>query len=307
MHAEASDIEPSPPREVRPIAELLALPDSDDLQGQVLDSLRADSNALATIGRHARSGKLQQSVMHALAREGSSEAQRVLSDLIQNQQRPVRERQDALEALAWTEQPNETSLSALDEARTDTEPDIRNAAALAYGTSIHHQQKHDANAAAQRSGQLASQLAIASTPEQAMALLGTLGNIGDSARAEAILALTRSPDPLLRSTAYRALRLIRTREVDLALVRGMTSDPDAAVRESALFAAGMRPVESTFAGIEQVCRTEAVSGLRSDAMSILGTALEQGASGEVVELLDWISEHDPDPELRGRATELLNG
>lgn len=239
-------------------------------------------------------------IASALGAAGSREAQKALAEAVANPSVPASVKHDAVISLGLTENPSAEAKASL-KAKSAEPGELGNAATLALGNMAHQLGKEGGNAS-DIVDDLLARLAAATTPDQKIALLDALGNAGDDRAMPAIKAALGDADGSVRASATSALRFQKSAEADTLLVAAASS-PELTVRRATVFAMSQRDVMAVFAGLEHLVKEDENVELRKSAIRILSRATE--TASEVTELLSWVSQHDPDLDVKKAAEAAL--
>jgi hypothetical protein len=244
-------------------------------------------------------------VINALGAAGSPSAVAALSGLAHDTTLPETLRTDAIQAFVQMQHPSLQAMHTLAGLMTDSNPKIQSAARMMHGALSHAgRAEHIADA----DGIDASLIALyRSAPDihERIELLGALGNSAGPATITVLEEALHDPATGIRGAAARGLRLAPGSDIDSILAVVITSDPDASVRNDAVFATRFRhPLPSSLAdALLQSASTDTAAYVRSDSIAVLGQ--NPAASPRVTETLEAIAKRDADAGIRRQAQQML--
>lgn|GEM_PF-4941749 len=190
---------------------------------------------------------VMQTVMGALASVGSDETQNALIDeIVLNPASSASNKVAALGNLSAVRKPSARLLSVLQQAMTDTSPEVRPQVALVWGAMASKLARQQPDAAKAIVTSLENELAAPDTagqPDRIEYLLGALGNAGNGVALPTISRYLSHESSFVRVAAVDALRKMPAKANDL-LVQAM-SDKNPAVRDAAFSALNQRSPDKT--------------------------------------------------------------
>ena len=284
-----------------------AMANGDDpaLGDRLAALFRQRPGSVATAMTLLRKNGPRTKITGALGSAGTPAAIDALGSLARDGAASAALRVDALTALIMVEHPSVQAMRIGPTLLDETDARVRSAAELMSGALARAgREAHPAEAEAIDSDLIARYKSSADTREESELLAG-LGNSAGPSVLPVIKDALHDPRGPIRAAAARALRLGRGAEVDGLLSSALTSDPDAAVRSAAIFAASFRrPIDPQLAdALVQAGTSDAVDSVRSNAVSLLRQ--DADASPRMREGLSWIAEHDSNNGIRRLAREAL--
>jgi hypothetical protein len=259
--------------------------------GQHLSTARAPGVALRVLGS-------------ALADSGRPEAQAVLIAVVRARRNDWPALAELVPTLARVRVPTPAVEAALLELASAGSADISSTAQLALGTLAHGL----AGFAPARADAIVSwavdQWKVARSPTQRRQMLLVLGNAGSAVAWPVLCTSLHAAEPEVRGGAVLALRGLKGAEVDAALCKALTADPDAGVRLEAARTLNARPMTAaTLAAHASALGEEDSPGVRLAVLRNLGRARQ--TFPEAVVLIRGAAANDPTPEVRTAAAALL--
>jgi hypothetical protein len=247
----------------------------------------------------------QRTVTNALGAADSLSAVNALAGVAHNELLAQDLRVDAIVAFVQMQHPPTEATRVPLGLINDSNPAVRSAArmmsgALARAARPEHPQDADAIDAS-----LIALYRGARDLRETSDLLSALGNsVGPDVVPVIVEALGDARVPV-RAAAARGLRLAGGIKIDRLLAEAINSDPDAAVRSDAIFAARFRhPLPAPLAdALLQAASSDTVGYVRSDALAVLRQ--NPASSVRIPETLERVAQLDADPGIRRQAKEAL--
>lgn len=278
---------------------------SADLGSDLVALFRSRPDAAAAAASLLRKDGPQRRVTDALGAAASPAATAALANLAGDASLSPRLREDAIMGFIQMQHPSAKAMQAPAALMRDLDFQVRSAArmisaALARAGRPEHPQ--DANAI-DRS--LVGLYRAAHDTDEAKDLLGALGNSVGPEVIPVISEAVHDQRGPIRAAAARALRLAPGSDVDEILAGVIASDPDAAVRSDAIFAARFRrPLPATLAdAVMRAAASDAVEYVRSNAIALLRQS--PAASPDISRTLTEIAKSDSSAGIRRQASDAL--
>jgi len=272
-------------------------------QHQLSRSIARDPDAaLAELNKD----DLNQPVLSAIGSAGTPAAQAALTRLATDPAQPLDVRKQAIDA--FHEVPEATSSSVdrlLDLA--DKDPNVRENALLALGGLANRKGQTDPDTAGGWVDQIVSRYQRATTDEERIQLLDALGNSGQEGAFAVLEGALTSGSPEVRVAAAKNLRLMPAPRADKLLAALFSPEMDAALRQSALFAASFRRFDAMHDALDALLRSDPNAELRMTALNALATYLQRDGAVAAAPLIRWAAENDPDETVRQQAQRTLGG
>lgn len=276
-----------------------------DAQYRLSALLRLEPKAVGELRDELRSKSLDPALLGALATAGTTEAQAALVSVAKDAQMPNNLRQAAVEATQIVEQPTDETFKDVEALAASDEPGMRKSASYAMGTLTKKLGEADPQAASDRIKQLEADFDQATSDDERIRLLDTLGN---TASAEALSALRKGlamANPLVRVAAVNALRNIPDAGADALIAAALTTDTDERVKEAGLFAATFRRFPALAPAFQRIMATEADAGFRGKALNVIVTYLDRDGAIDTIPLLEQVVSNDKDEDVRKGAEKAL--
>lgn len=249
--------------------------------------------------RQERSRNVYSSLIGSLSAASTPEAIHALAQVTSDKALPTPVRVDAIAGLGTATTPNGEGVDELRRLSQDADEDIRGTATLALGNSARGLIKNGDTAGDAVLRELEQLLRSESDPVRQAVLLKALANTADERALPAIEASLRSEVWVVREAAVGALRLIPNPAADRLLVERMLGDAAPQVRRGAVFASSFRNLQPLMPAMEQALRSDQEPSVRSDIVRLLGERRHR--EPRALELLAWVSQNDPNAELRQAA------
>jgi HEAT repeat protein len=210
----------------------------------------------------------------------------------------------ATASLGLAEKPTGDALTALREVSRESDPDLRSTAQLALGNAgKNFGQNNEPTSAKSVVEELKSALRSATSPEEQAVYLRALGNTASAEALPPIVEALKSPLLAVRQAAVEALRLIPDPGVDRIIAGVLSSDTEATIRRSAVFAMSFRDPGVAVPVLGSTLRSEQSTGVRNDIIHVVGRFGLQTPG--VREVLTWVTQNDPQQDLRNAAAAYL--
>jgi len=281
--------------------------DTDDssLPGRLIALFRRRPDAASAAVALLTKNGAQRRLTNALGSAGSLAAIAALRRLSDDSTLPDDLRADAVIAFVQMQNPTAEVMRIPYELISDSSPLIRSAARMISGALARAGRSAYPTEAGAIDASLSALYRNASEAPQRIELLGALGNSAGPSVVPIIEEALRDPLVPIRAAATRALRLAPGSEVDRLLANVITSDHDASVRASAIFAARFRrPLPTPLAdALLLTARTDAIDYVRSDAVAVLRA--NPTASPSIRKTLALIAGSDTNAGIRRQASQAL--
>jgi HEAT repeat protein len=287
-------------------------PEYDEARSRLVALLRIDDRAVEECLEKLK-GDLspgeRASLLGALSNAGTPSAQGALMVLAKDRTLPADTRQEALVNASMTGAPSATTLRDISALAEDDDRAIRSQAALALGAAARSaagsEDRHTSDAAGVAASELVASFERAQSPEEQMLYASAVGNAGGPEALEISKQILDANDPELRARGVNALRFVEGPEADRLLAEAV-GDASPEVRTSALSAAQYRSYnEALHTAIDGLARTDGDVSVRNAALNVLSKHAHSSLGAR--RTLKWMSQHDPDPELRAAAGQALAG
>jgi len=245
------------------------------------------------------------SVINALGAAGSPSAVGALNALAHDTAATENLRVDAICSFVQMQHPSAEAMRASGNLLNDVNPKIRYAARMMSGALSHTGRVEHPREAASIDDSLVALYRSAHETRERIEVLGALGNSAGPATITVLEEALHDPATGIRGAAARGLRLAPGSDIDRILAVVITSDPDASVRNDAVFATRFRhPLPSSLAdALLQSASTDTATYVRSDSIAVLGQ--NPAASPRVMETLEAIAKRDADAGIRRQAQQML--
>ncbi|HYO59034.1 HEAT repeat domain-containing protein [Archangium sp.] len=297
------------------VKELRSLPkdpqERDDARTRALEQLRAlfmlqPAEALKVPGiiRAGMDPLAASPMLGALSAASTKEAIQALTEVSGNEAIPHDIRMDSVAALGMAGEPNRQGVDALRDLSRNPDPMLRDTATLALGNSAFQMGDTDERGAESLVHELNSGYQSAPTPEQQALALRALGNTRSPSMMATIQQALGSPHSQIRQAAIEALRNVPSPDADQLLSQYLLGDPAVEVRRAVIFSCGFRPLRPMLPALAQALRKDAADGVRSDVINLMGA--QRGVVPEVMPILVWASQNDPNADLRQMALMYVN-
>lgn len=283
----------------------------DEARSRLVALLRVDARAVQECLEKLQ-GNLDRgeraTLLGALSEAGTPAAQDALVNLAKDPAVQPDTRQEALINVSQTEAPSADTLRAISALANDDDRGIRGQAALALGAAA-RSAAGSADSSASDAARLAASDLVASferakTADEQMLYATALGNAGGPEALEVSKEILDADNPNLRARGANALRFVEGPEADTLLADAVTRDTSADVRVSALSAVQYRSyTDALHTAVDTAARTDKDVSVRTAALNVLIQHADSSMSAR--QTLSWMSQHDPDPDLRAAAAEAL--
>jgi len=240
-------------------------------------------------------------VASALAATGTPEAQAALRDAIARSA-GKHDHQDVLVAeFGNLDRPDRaTEAFVRDLVAHGDNDETRSVAQLALGNMAHALGASEPDRAEALVGEALQHAGAATTLDDRIVSLHTLGNTGSRRSFDALRAAARDPDFRIRQAAVAALRSLDGGDVEQLLLSLALHDLEPSVRAEAASSLRQRSLApATFDALAQLVRRDPSEAVRQTLVSVIAGSAEQfpGAT----EVLDWVVQHDPKQDVRRNA------
>jgi hypothetical protein len=305
---------PAPGAEApRPVAELLTtLRRADEggdpgalhaAQQELTAAVARDPAALAAL----MAGKeLTQPALSAVGAAGTPEAQAALLKLAADTKRPLAERQQALDAFHEVRDASDDSISKLMQIAED-DPALRENALLAAGGLANRKRDSDPTSSTTWTETLVEAYGAARTTAERIQALDAIGNSGNAAGFDTLVAALSDADQTVRIAAVTNLRLMPAPRADQVLAGLLGGGTDPGLREAALFAIGFRQFGPLAPALESLLQSDPSAEIRMLALNTVVNFLRRDGAQAAEPLIRWSAEHDPDESVRRQAKTALGG
>ncbi|WP_043391133.1 HEAT repeat domain-containing protein [Archangium violaceum] len=299
------------------VKDLRSLPtdpeERDDARTRALEQLRAlfmlqpgEALKVPEIIRGGMDPLAASPMLGALSAASTQEAIQSLVSVSGDGSIPHDIRMDSVAALGMAGEPNRQGVDALRDLARDPDPMLRDTATLGLGNAAfqmgdNQQQQRDAEALVY---ELSNSYQSASTPEAQALALRALGNTRSPNMMATLQQALGSPNPQLRTAAMEALRNVLTPDADQLISQYLIADPAPEVRRAAVFSCGFRPLPPLLPALGQALQKDAADGVRIDIIRLLGA--QRAVFPQVMTMLAWAAQNDPNPELRQAALMFVN-
>jgi len=190
------------------------------LASEVADAVRSDSDP-----------KVAASLIHALERAGTPEAQHALVGLMEDEELERRRRLQSIIALGGVDAANEGAVYALlDMSRTRDGGDLATTALLAAGAAGETLREHGSSRASGLGEELHGSLRDAGDEQQVGVALKAMGNMADPEFADTVVPYVDHASPYVRASAAWALERTGASDQSLQLVERLAVEENGPVR-----------------------------------------------------------------------------
>lgn len=265
---------------------------------------REQPHSVASAKAKIRSGSpAAELLLNALGSSNARGSQEVLVGILQDMKQSEDLRTAAAASLIRSDHPSEVTEKALTRLAND---DVLGRHAV-YGLGTFARKLRLAREV-ERSNRISAFLlsrlrSVESFEHKVTVLRGIANSAYEPAIAE-IKPLLSNEDPIVRSAAVEALRLMPGEEAN-HLVASAMSDATASVRHAAIGTASVRPLSPELIAAAQTAATSSPDGYgRMQAVQLLGRWLPQRA--ELRATLDAIARKDAEPKIRDAASQLIS-
>ncbi|WIG96743.1 HEAT repeat domain-containing protein [Myxococcus sp. SDU36] len=253
--------------------------------------------------RQERSREVYSPFIGSLSSASTPEAVQALAQISSDAMLPTPVRVDAIAGLGTTETPTPEGADALRRLSQSPDEELRTTATLALGNAARRMNELGDSTGETLLRELEQLLRAESDPARQALLLKALSNTADPRALPTIQAALRSSSWIVREAAVGALRLIQDPTVDQLLSERLLGDDSPFVRRGAVFASSFRSLQPLFPAMGQALRSERESAVRNDIVRLLGERRTREPQAGV--LLAWVSQNDPDADIRQFAGTLL--
>jgi HEAT repeat protein len=256
-----------------------------------------------TVGRIRGGSPAQDVFVDALGMTGTERAQRALIGLIRDKNLDERVKDRALFSLSRSEAPSEVAIEAL-KARAVEHQRSSKQALYGLGTYFRHLRDAGKLAEARAVGTfLVDRLARAQSSSELVTALRALSNAGDDAALERIAPHLEHGEWLVRASAVRALKLMRSEGVEPIIAKVIANDESADVRVAAIQAAELRkPSQALVEALGSASRASDPH-VRFQAVELVIRWLPSEPSLRAA--LQAVAQSDAEPKVRERARSAL--
>ncbi|HEX2568290.1 MAG TPA: HEAT repeat domain-containing protein [Polyangia bacterium] len=262
------------------------------------------ADAAVQAARTAADPRVADLLVGALEAASTAESIHGLGELARDQSLSHDLRMHATASLGLAEKPTGDALTALREVSRESDPDLRSTAQLALGNAgKNFGQNNEPTSAKSVVEELKSALRSATSPEEQAVYLRALGNTASAEALPPIVEALKSPLLAVRQAAVEALRLIPDPGVDRIIAGVLSSDTEATIRRSAVFAMSFRDPGVAVPVLGSTLRSEQSTGVRNDIIHVVGRFGLQTPG--VREVLTWVTQNDPQQDLRNAAAAYL--
>jgi len=272
-------------------------------QAQLTTVVARDPKALAKL----MAGKdLDQTTLSAVGAAGTPQAQAALLKVAADHDRPLHERKQAVDAFHEVQNGSDDSIGKLMDI-ADKDPDLRENALLAAGGLANRKRESDPTASTTWTESMAEKYGGAKTVAERIQILDAIGNSGNGAGLETVVAALSDPSSEVRVAAANNLRLMPAPRADqvLADLVGPGTEPE--VRQAALFAVGFRQFGPLASALESLLHGDPSADVRMLVLNAVVTFLRRDGAAAAEPLIRWSAEHDPDESVRQQAKGALGG
>ncbi len=276
------------------------------LEARMSALLRLDPTAAGAAATRIRNGAPHEqadSLIAAMGGSGTPEAQRALTQVLEDTNVSTDARTASAMALAGTQAPTAETAEALQRASNDHDPDVSHTSSLALGGVAREMRESDPTTASSSVDALLTKLDGAASTEDNVVLLRALGNAGDPRVLPYAERAMANSDPVVRMAAVAAVRYLTRGGADTLVGEAMTHDGDEDVRQEAVSTATYRPLDAQLAPLAEVLRHDVMEKVRLEAIRTLAPVHRGNA--EVESLLHEIAKSDPSTDVRALATAAL--
>jgi hypothetical protein len=306
--------EPAPGAEkVPPVPELLTNMRRADEAGNIAELHKAQQQLTATVARDPAAlatlmaGKdLSQPTLSAVGAAGTPEAQAALLKLAVDKNRPLAERQQALDAFHEVGDASDDSISKLMDI-ADKDPGLRENALLAAGGLANRKRESDPTSSTTWTETLVDKYSGAKTTAERIQSLDAIGNSGNAAGFDTLVAALSDPEADVRIAAVTNLRLMPAPRADQVLAGLLAAGTDPGLRQAALFAIGFRQFGPLAPALQTLLQSDPSADIRLLALNTVVNFLRRDGARAAEPLIRWSAEHDPDESVRRQAKEAIGG
>jgi hypothetical protein len=270
---------------------------------QLTETVAADPAALANL---MAGKKLDQETLSSVGAAGTPQAQAALLKVAQDGNRPLAERKEAVNAFHEVANGSDESMGKLMEI-ADKDPELRENALLAAGGLANRKRQTDPTASTAFTETMADRYGGAKTVAERVQILDAIGNSGNGAGLDTLVAALSDPSSEVRVAAANNLRLMPAPGADTILSGLLGAGTEPAVREAALFAIGFRQFGPLAPVLETLLHSDPSAEVRMVALNAVVTFLQRDGATAAEPLIRWSAEHDPDESVRQQAKGALGG
>jgi HEAT repeat protein len=237
-------------------------------------------------------------ILGGLGAAGTPQAQKALRDVLRDARFSQVQREAAVDGTFALEQPSPETAAAIEALTRSSDPALKQSASLALGVATARMAEADPAAADGVVERVSREYSSATSSEDRIRLVGSLGNTRSGDALPALTNAMASDEPAVRTAAAAALRFVPDPAADVLLAKAMTSDPEPSVRSAALMAAGYRaydPLAEAF----QIVAKDSDPNLRGALVATLAQMATH--DGQALLLLEWLAANDPSNEVRAKA------
>ncbi len=211
-------------------------------------------------------------------------------------------RAEAVGALVRTKEPTASTISTLTRLMDASDPALRRQALYMAGAAGDNSRDSDPQATAQIEAELLRRHANCNGAT-CVDVLGALGNLATPAILPSVRRSLKDGSPVVRAAAVRALRKVTAPGTDQLISTTMTDDPDATVRDAAVFAATFRPIAPLFEALCRAIEADPTDYVRSAAIEAVAKHVDE--SPLVEKALIVAATKDPKPGVQRLARDAL--
>ena len=147
----------------------------------------------------------------------------------------------------------------------------------------------------------------AKTVAERIQTVDAIGNSGNGAGLETVVAALSDPSSEVRVAAANNLRLMPAPRADQVLAGLVGAGTEPEVRQAALFAVGFRQFGLLASALESLLHGDPSADVRMLVLNAVVTFLRRDGATAAEPLIRWSAEHDPDESVRQQAKGALGG
>ena len=245
-------------------------------------------------------------VSSALAVVGHTKAQKALTDVVRARREDVTAIVQLISTLANVPDPEPALVDALSEIafRGRDEEQVIVAAWYAMGVFARNLESEHAERAEQILNALVSEMGKSPSDSKTAHILSALGNSASAKVVPVVLKHLTDTSVTVRATATFSLRLMDAPEVEPALLRALSTDPEEQVRQKAASALASREMTETAFNVQaSVVLKDRSSMVRVTMLHTLARAIDHYP--KVRSVIRQVAGEDPSEEIRKLAKEIL--
>jgi hypothetical protein len=294
-------------------AALKALPADSEASGDRARGLGLRFEALFRLDREAAAmapaivraetldrGRL---VVEALSMAATPEAQTALGAVAKDAGTAFALRRYAVQYLGLQKQPSPSGIAAIGVLLDDANAELRQAAALAYGTAARSLGAGALERARPIVQELHRRLAAEKNEHVRADLIAAVGNAGDASSLPVLRPVIENGTQTARGRAIRALRFIVDPTVDPLLASLLQNKSSEHIRLSAIGTIRHRDVGPFTMALADLAQGDPVETVRQAAIDLLGNRMRELPALRTV--LERAQKQDPNPKVRELAARHL--